>query len=51
MAKETENKDLDASTVNEGAKLFLKSPEYGLYLIAKSKLNGERIACLMVTIE
>jgi ribosomal protein S18 acetylase RimI-like enzyme len=37
MAKETENINLDESTVHSGVKYLIENPDYGFYLIAENK--------------
>ncbi len=49
MAMETENKQLDQSTVEKGAKGMIKNSDRGFYLIAEK--DHEVQACLMVTFE
>jgi len=47
MARETENRDLDAATVGAGVRAVLADPSRGTYFLAER--DGEVVAQLMVT--
>lgn len=51
MAKETENKDLDCETVNNGIRNCLLNPAYGKYCVASVGDSSDVIGCLMITFE
>lgn len=50
MARETEDRDLDETTVKDGVRTLMEHPEYGFYLIARSE-NGSPVGTLMITYE
>lgn len=49
MALETENKALDANTVQAGVASLFDAPELGFYLVAEA--DGQIVASLMITTE
>ena len=49
MAMETENLQLDSSTVGTGVENLMQRPEHGFYIVAK--LNDRVIGQLLVTLE
>lgn len=49
MAMETENLQLDSSTVGTGVENLMQRPEHGFYIVAK--LNDTVCGCLMITRE
>jgi ribosomal protein S18 acetylase RimI-like enzyme len=50
MAKETENKNLDASAVHKGVRALINDPHKGFYLVAEKPDEGI-VGQLMVTFE
>lgn len=52
MAKETENRDLDATVVHRGVQqVFQNAPHYGFYLVTQEKSSGRVVGSLMITYE
>jgi GNAT superfamily N-acetyltransferase len=53
MALETENRRLDLSTLGQGIRAFLESPEYGSYIVAELPEDTSRkpVGQLMITYE
>ena len=49
MAWETEQKQLNPSTIRRGIRAVLDDSDYGLYVVAQS--NGEVVGCLLITYE
>jgi ribosomal protein S18 acetylase RimI-like enzyme len=49
MAKETEDKNLDAATAISGVKRLLENPHYGFYIVAE--IDGQTAGSLMITYE
>ncbi|MBF0279473.1 MAG: GNAT family N-acetyltransferase [SAR324 cluster bacterium] len=49
MAKETENKELDASVIARGVNAVFENPQYGFYLVAEA--DQQVLGSLMVTTE
>ena len=49
MAWETEQKQLNPSTIRRGVRAVLDDSDYGLYVVAQS--DGEVVGCLLITYE
>lgn len=49
MAQETEDKQLDPTTVRAGVEALIGQPHYGFYVVAEQA--GQPAACLLITFE
>jgi ribosomal protein S18 acetylase RimI-like enzyme len=51
MAFETENKELKPEILRPGVEGLFQNRQYGFYVIAEDRINGERAGGLMITYE